>query len=101
MVNKMAKPTKVGAKWLARIRRKGYPEQSAVFSTKILAEKWQRGIEAQIDQQRAGNEAFGLSVPLPDGCSLEELTVTGVPAERLTPRLSPMICLSSIRTGIL
>ena len=54
MVNKMAKPTKVGAKWLARIRRKGYPEQSAVFSTKILAEKWQRGIEAQIDQQRAG-----------------------------------------------
>ncbi|HEY2662250.1 MAG TPA: alpha/beta hydrolase [Caulobacteraceae bacterium] len=39
-----------------------------------------------IAEQRAGNEAFGLSVPLPEGCALEELTVNGVPAERLTPK---------------
>lgn len=50
----MANIQKVGDKWLARVRRKGYPERSQVFGTKILAEKWGRQIEQEIDAGRAG-----------------------------------------------
>jgi monoterpene epsilon-lactone hydrolase len=39
-----------------------------------------------LEQQRADNDAWGLSIPLPEGCALEALVVSGVPAERLTPR---------------
>lgn len=50
----MASIQKVGGKWLARVRRKGRPEQSRVFGTKILAEKWARQIESDVDHDRAG-----------------------------------------------
>jgi integrase len=50
----MASIQKVGDKWLARVRRKGWPEQSRVFDVKILAEKWGRQVEAEIDAGRAG-----------------------------------------------
>ncbi|MDR3508130.1 MAG: alpha/beta hydrolase [Caulobacteraceae bacterium] len=44
------------------------------------------GARASIEEQRAGNDAWGLSVPLPNGCGFEELTVDGVAVERLTPQ---------------
>ena len=42
--------------------------------------------EPSLEQQRADNDAWGLSIPLPEGCQVEELSVSGVPAERLTPK---------------
>lgn len=53
----MASIQKVGDKWLTRVRRKGYPERSQVFGTKILAEKWGRLVEQEIDAGRAGQLA--------------------------------------------
>ncbi|MEO5670428.1 MAG: site-specific integrase [Ramlibacter sp.] len=55
----MASIRKVGDKWLARVRRKGYPEQSRVFISKILAEKWARQVETEVDAGRAGQAAPG------------------------------------------
>jgi integrase len=55
----MASVQKVGDKWLARVRRKGYPERSQVFGTKILADKWSRMVEQEIDAGRAGQLAPG------------------------------------------
>jgi integrase len=55
----MASIQKVGEKWLARVRRKGYPERSMVFGSKILAEKWSRQVEQEIDAGRAGQLAPG------------------------------------------
>lgn len=55
----MASVQKVGDKWLARVRRRGFPEQSRVFGTKILAEKWSRQVEQEIDHGRAGQLAPG------------------------------------------
>jgi integrase len=53
----MASIRKVGNKWLVRVRRKGYPERSQVFSTQILAQKWGRMVEQEIDHGRAGQLA--------------------------------------------
>lgn len=53
----MASIQKVGDKWLARVRRKGFPERSQVFGTKILAEKWSRQVEQEIDHGKAGQLA--------------------------------------------
>jgi integrase len=53
----MASIQKVGERWLARVRRKGYPERSQVFGTKVLADRWARQIEAEIDTGRAGQLA--------------------------------------------
>lgn len=50
----MASIQKVNGKWLVRVRRKGYPEQSRVFSTKVLAEAWARGVEGDVESLRAG-----------------------------------------------
>jgi hypothetical protein len=50
----MAQISKIGTTWFARVRRKGFPEQSKSFGTKILAEKWVRRIEGEIDHGRAG-----------------------------------------------
>ena len=37
-------------KWEARIRRKGQPTLSKSFQSKQDAERWSRGVEAQIDR---------------------------------------------------
>jgi integrase len=50
----MASIIPVGDKWRAQVRRKGHPAQTKTFGTKILAEKWARGVEAAIDAGRAG-----------------------------------------------
>jgi len=42
-------------KWFARVRRKGHPEQSKAFTTKILAEKWKRERESEIEHRKAGD----------------------------------------------
>lgn len=46
----MATYYKRGARWLARVRRKGYPEQSDTFATKAAAQQWARDIEAKMDR---------------------------------------------------
>lgn len=46
----MATYYKRGSRWLARVRRKGYPEQSDTFATKAAAQAWARDVEAKIDR---------------------------------------------------
>ena len=53
----MASIIKVGDNWRAQVRRKGYPHQTQTFPTKVLAEKWGRQVEAEIDAGRAGQLA--------------------------------------------
>ena len=50
----MASIIKVGNKWRAQVRRKGFPARTETFETKILADKWARRIESEIDAGRAG-----------------------------------------------
>lgn len=50
----MASYQRVNGKWLVRVRRKNHPEQSRVFDTKILAQKWATRLEADIDAGRTG-----------------------------------------------
>ena len=45
----MATFVKVGTKWRAQIRQKGYPATSKNFDTKALAVQWARRIEADMD----------------------------------------------------
>jgi integrase len=49
----------VGGKWRAQVRRKGYPPKTRTFGTKILAEKWARQVEQEVDAGRAGQLAPG------------------------------------------
>ncbi|WKB53035.1 tyrosine-type recombinase/integrase [Eleftheria terrae] len=55
----MASIIRVGEKWRAQVRRKGFPPQTKTFDTKILAEKWARKIESEIDHGRAGLNVTG------------------------------------------
>jgi integrase len=53
----MASIIQVGGKWRAQVRRKGYPPRTQTFGTKVLAEKWARQVESEIDTGRAGQLA--------------------------------------------
>lgn len=53
----MASIIQVGDKWRAQVRRKGFPPKTKTFGTKILAEKWARQVEQEIDHGRAGQLA--------------------------------------------
>jgi len=55
----MASIIRIGEKWRAQVRRKGFPPQTQTFPTKILAEKWARKIETEYDSARAGVNASG------------------------------------------
>lgn len=57
----MASIQKVGDKWRALIRRKGYKPQCKTFTTKARATEWARGIEARIDEGLP-EQASGLTV---------------------------------------
>ena len=37
-------------RWQARVRRKGYPDETKSFATRIDAERWARALEAEIDR---------------------------------------------------
>lgn len=50
----MASIIKVGDSWRAQVRRKGHPTKTATFTTRILAERWAREIERQLESARAG-----------------------------------------------
>ncbi len=51
----MASVTKLETgRWLARVRRKGYPPQSKTFSTKALAQAWAKQIEGDTEKLTAG-----------------------------------------------
>jgi len=39
-----------GNRWQARIRRKGYPEITDSFSSKLDAERWARAVESEMDK---------------------------------------------------
>lgn len=53
----MASIIKVGAKWRALIRRKGFPSYCKTFRTQAQAEVWARGIEAEMDRGNAPQAA--------------------------------------------
>jgi integrase len=53
----MAHIIKRGDRWQARIRRRGYPQQSKNFRTKAAAERWARDVEGKMDR----NAFVGLS----------------------------------------
>jgi hypothetical protein len=36
--------------WRVKIRRAGLPAQTRTFDTKTLAQRWARGVEAEMDQ---------------------------------------------------
>jgi integrase len=50
----MASIIKIGKRWRAQVRRKGYPDRTETFSTKALAEAWARGVEGDVESLRAG-----------------------------------------------
>lgn len=54
-------------RWEARIRRKGYPTQSASFRTKYEAERWARHTESQMDRRLFKDAS------LAEGMTVEEL----------------------------
>lgn len=49
----MASIIKVRGSWRAQVRRRDQPAQTRTFPTKILAQQWARGVEADIDAGRA------------------------------------------------
>lgn len=53
----MASIIQIGDGWRAQVRRKGFPAKTRTFGTKILAEKWARQVEQEIDHGRAGQLA--------------------------------------------
>ncbi len=55
----MASIIKVGKRWRAQVRRKGYPDRTETFSTKALAESWAKGIEGDVESLRAGVMPMG------------------------------------------
>lgn len=48
----MASIIKIGDSWRAQVRRKGYKHITESFSTKAQAERWARGVEAEMDANR-------------------------------------------------
>lgn len=50
----MASIIKVGLKWRAQVRRKGFPPQTKTFSTKTLAQQWAKALEGDAEQLSAG-----------------------------------------------
>ncbi|WP_028536000.1 integrase [Paludibacterium yongneupense] len=50
--------------WRARVRKKGYPEQSRTFSTKADAEKWARIVESEIERGVFVNRSIAESTTL-------------------------------------
>ena len=48
----MATIRRLRVKWQAQVRRKGLPPKAKSFVSKVDAEKWARGLEAELD--RAG-----------------------------------------------
>ncbi|MBS1187591.1 MAG: phage integrase family protein [Burkholderiaceae bacterium] len=46
----MATFRKYGRGWQARVRRRGYPDQTKSFPTKLEAERWARTIESEMDR---------------------------------------------------
>lgn len=55
----MASIIKVGKRWRAQVRRKGYPDKTETFATKTLAEAWAKGIEGDVESLRAGVMPLG------------------------------------------
>jgi len=53
----MASIIQVGGKWRAQVRRKGYPPKTQTFPSKVLADRWARQVESEIDAGRAGQLA--------------------------------------------
>ena len=46
----MANIRKLGQSWQARVRRRGFPDETKSFPTKAEAERWARSIEGEMDR---------------------------------------------------
>lgn len=46
----MANIRKLGQSWQARVRRRGFPDETKIFPTKAEAERWARSIEGEMDR---------------------------------------------------
>lgn len=55
----MSSIIKVGDKWRAQVRRKGFPKRTATFKTKGMAAAWAKRVEEEIDAARAGVQLPG------------------------------------------
>lgn len=76
----MASITRRGDRWQARVRRRGYGEQSAQFRTRAAAERWARSIEQQADHGRTATPADARRMTL--GAALDRYLREVVPAKR-------------------
>lgn len=74
----MATIRKLRDKWQAQVRRKGSPPRARSFETKLEAERWARGLEAEHD--RCGS--------LPDNRPAEQMTVRAM-FERYLLEITP------------
>jgi len=74
----MASIRRLRGKWQAQVRRKGLPPKAKSFVSKVDAEKWARGLEADLD--RAG--------VLPDTRLAEQMTVREL-LERYLVEITP------------
>lgn len=46
----MANIRKLGQSWQARVRRRGFPDETKSFPTKAETERWARSIEGEMDR---------------------------------------------------
>ncbi len=46
----MANIRKLGQNWQARVRRRGFPDETKSFPSKAEAERWARSIEGEMDR---------------------------------------------------
>lgn len=80
----MATYYKRGSRWLARVRRKGYPEQSDTFATKAAAQAWAREIEGKMD--RGAFVALATEAQRVTLCEALQRYRTEVTAKKKSPR---------------
>jgi integrase len=80
-------------RWQARVRRKGYPDETKSFATRIDAEKWARSIETDIDKGQFVNTSEAQRTTLRDAIAryLVEVTPTMKGATEDTIRLKAIM----------
>ena len=80
-------------RWQARVRRRGYPDETKTFTTRQDAEKWARSIETDIDKGQFVNVSEAQRTTLGDlvGRYLVEVTPTMKGATEDTIRLKAIM----------
>lgn len=80
-------------RWQARVRRRGYPDETKTFTTRQDAEKWARSIETDIDKGQFVNVSEAQRTTFGDLIAryLAEVTVSMKGATKDTIRLKAMM----------